>query len=85
MLNLDGAVQNPGTDRGKLEKALKNLKDSTEKAAKDLAIIKKIAEEKKLEAVWELTGQALDVTTGAHEGSEQGLTQYAAPKGKPKH
>jgi hypothetical protein len=31
-----------------------------------------------------LTGQALDVTTGAHEGSEQGLAQYAAPKGKPR-
>jgi hypothetical protein len=85
MLNLDGAVQNPATDRSKLEKALKNLKESTEKSVKDLAILKKIAEDKKLEKVWDLIGQALDVTQGAHEGSEQGLAQYAAPKGKPKH
>jgi hypothetical protein len=73
MTNLDDAYQKPGGDRAKIVKALKNLKESTERAIGDLEIIKAIAEEKKLEDAWNLTNQALDIARGAHEGAELGL------------
>ena len=76
MVNLDEAAERPSTDRGKLNQALKNLKDATEKAAKDLAVIKKIAEEKKDEQVWNLTNQGLEITEGAREGAETGLARF---------
>ncbi len=85
MLNLDSAVRNPGTDRGKIGKALKNLKDSTERATKDLAILKKLAEEKRLEEMWNAVNQATDITEGARQGAEAGLRQHPDPtKGKQK-
>jgi hypothetical protein len=83
MLNMDGASQNPGVDKGKIEKALRSLKESTERSSKDLAALKKIAEDKKLEDVWNLVNQAIDITNGAHEGSTDALAKTpAAPKRK---
>lgn len=73
MISVDDAFQKPGADRAKVVKALKSLKDGTDRALKDLEIIKAIAEEKKLEDVWNLTNQALDIARGAHEGAELGL------------
>lgn len=84
MLNLDGAVQNPGTDRDKLEKALKALKEDTGKRAKDLEILKTMAEDRKMEELWNLISRAIDVTTGAREGSELGLSQFSSSKKKSK-
>ena len=66
---------------GTKEKALKNLKDSTEKGAKELQILKKIAEEKKNEEAWNLIQKSLEITDGAHEGAETGLARFP---GKPK-
>ncbi len=85
MLNLDSAFQNQAVEREKIGKALKNLKDSTERAAKDLAILKKIAEEKKREEMWNLLSQASEITEGARQGAEAGLRQHPAPsKGRKK-
>ena len=76
MFNLDEAAERPSTDRGKLNKALKDLKDGAEKAAKNLAIIKKIAEEKKDEPVWNLANQGLQIAEGARDGAETGLERF---------
>jgi hypothetical protein len=76
MFNLDEAAERPSTDRGKLNKALKDLKEGAEKAAKNLAIIKKIAEEKKDEPVWKLTNQGLEIAEGARDGAETGLERF---------
>jgi hypothetical protein len=80
MLNLDGAVQNPGTDRAKLEKALKALKDDAGRRSKDLEILKTMAEDRKMEQAWDLVNKAIEVTTGALEGSELGLAQFSSKK-----
>jgi hypothetical protein len=76
MFNLDEAAERPSTDRGKLNKALKDLKEGAEKAAKNLTIIKKIAEEKKDEPVWIVTNQGLEIAEGAREGAETGLARF---------
>jgi hypothetical protein len=75
MLNLDGAAQNPLTDQEGFIKALKQLKESTEKAAKDLIILKKVAEDKRLEELWNAVNRAIDITEGAHDGALLGLSK----------
>lgn len=86
MMNLDDAVQKEsGSERENLGKALKNLKESTEKAEKGLAILKRIAEDRKLEELWNSVNKAIDITGGAHEGAELGLSRFpAAAKKKAK-
>ncbi len=74
MLNLDGAVQSPQNDKGSFVKALKNLKESTEKAQNHLAILKRIAEDKRMEALWNAVNRGIDITTGAHDGATEGLS-----------
>lgn len=77
MSNLDDAFEKPkaGVDKGNLGKALKNLKESTEKAIRDLEFLKKAAEDKKNEGLWNLVNNAIDITNGAHEGAELGLSK----------
>ncbi len=82
MLNLDDAFQKPRGDKEKLGKALKNLKESTEKAQKSLAILKRQAEDKKQEDAWNLINKAIDITKGALEGAEQGLSHQPGPPKK---
>lgn len=85
MISLDDAYQKPSDDKAKIGKALKSLKEGTDRALKDLEIIKKISEEKKLEDVWNLANQAIDIARGAREGAELGLSnQPADPKDKSK-
>lgn len=84
MINLDDAYQKPSQDRAMVVKALKNLKDSTGKAIEDLEILEKIAEEKRLEEIWNLAHQALDIARGAHEGAELGLSRQPSGESKPK-
>jgi len=76
MFNLDDAIEKPTADRGVLGKVLKSLKTSTEKAAKDLAILKKITEEKKNEQAWNLVNRAIEITEGAHDGALLGLSRF---------
>jgi hypothetical protein len=75
MFNLDDAFQKPGSDRAKVRSALKELKKTTEQAAKDLEILKKLAEEKQKEELWNLVNNAIDINSGALEGAETGLSQ----------
>ena len=82
MMNIDDAAQNPRTDRSSLGRALKNLKSSTEKAAEQLQILKKIAEEKKKEEFWNLVNSAIEITEGAHDGAQSGLSKNPAPPEK---
>jgi hypothetical protein len=84
MMNLDGAVQRREVDRGRLGKALKSLKDSTARSAKDLSILKKMAEDKKLESTWNLVNQAIEITDGARQGAEAGLGRFPAEPEKRK-
>lgn len=86
MMNMDEAFQKTDPrDRPIVRQALKNLKGSTEKALKRLEIIKMIAEEKKMEELWNLVNDAIDVTNGAHEGAELGISrdpETPSPKNK---
>ena len=85
MMNLDDAYQNPDPRvRPKVRQALKALKSSTEKSLTQLEILKKIAEEKKNEGLWESVNKAIDVTNGAHEGAELGLAKDPEPSSKKK-
>jgi len=59
----------------RIGKALKNLRSSTEHAAGELQILKKLAEEKKKEELWTLVNNAIEITSGAHEGAEYGLSK----------
>jgi len=76
MINLDDAYQKPGDDGARIVKALKSLRESTDRALKDLEIIKAIAEQKKLEDAWNFANQALDIARGAREGAELGLASH---------
>jgi len=84
MLNLDDAAQKHDTDPAKVTKALRSLKDTTERAAKPLEGLKKTAEDKKLEKVWNLVNQAIDISNGAHEGATLALADKPSPGEKPK-
>jgi len=88
MMNLDDAAERPGRDNGvyvasveqkspreMFSSALKTLKSETEKAVRRLEVLKKIAEEKEKEELWNLVNSAIDVTNGAHEGAEHGLSK----------
>ena len=85
MINLDEAYQNSDPRvRPKVRRALKNLKGSTERALKQLEILKKIAEEKKMEELWNLVNNAIDVTNGAQEGAELGISRDPEPPAQKK-
>jgi hypothetical protein len=82
MINIDDASQNPGTHPGAIQKALKHLKSSTEAAAEELQILKKLAEEKRKEELWNLINNAIEITEGAHEGAEYGLSKESGSSKK---
>jgi hypothetical protein len=82
MTNLDDAYQRPDVDREKVTKALKELKSGTEWAGKVLLSLKKTAEEKRKEDLWNLVNQSIDITNGAHEGAELGLSKSPTPRTK---
>ena len=79
MTNVDDAFQRRDSDKNKLGKALKNLRDSTETAGKILPVLKKIAEDKRNEELWNLVNQAIEITNGAHEGAEIGEVRLEEP------
>lgn len=95
MMNLDEAAERPRrgdpsrtgdmeqrSPRDMITAALKALDAGTEKAARRLEILKKIAEEKNKEELWHLVNSAIDITNGAHDGAEYGLSKYSSPKKK---
>lgn len=69
MLNLEDASQNPKIDPKKFQVAMKNLKSVTTAGGKQLEAIKKIAEDQRKEAVWQLTVKAIEINKGAHDGA----------------
>ena len=95
MTNIDDAARNPRRNNGmtidgrvmvndkqRIGKALKQLKSETEKSIEELLILKKIAEEKKNEHLWDLINEAVEITNGAHEGAPDGLSKQPSPAGK---
>ena len=78
MFNLDEIYQGPRRNDG-LPAALKSLKAGTEKNIRQLEILKKIAEDKKKERLWNLVNQAIDIADGAHKGAEYGLSKQSVP------
>jgi len=80
MSNLDEAANRPTTDRKTLYKALETLKNGTETGEKNLVILKKIAEEKQKEELWNLVNSALDIARGAHEGADTALSHEPQPE-----
>jgi hypothetical protein len=77
MLNLEDAASNPKTEPKKFQSAMKNLKAVTELGAKQLEMIKKVAEEQRREAPWKLAVRAIEINTGAYEGAVKALTRKA--------
>ncbi len=75
MFNLDDAFQGPGRDRARIKKALQALRDATKDALRPLEILKKTAEDKQKEELWNLVNEAIDITTGAYDGAEFGLSK----------
>ncbi len=69
MLNLEDAAQNPKVDPKKFQSAMKNLKSVTTVGGNQLEAIKKLAEEQRKEAVWNLTVKAIEINKGAHDGA----------------
>ena len=87
MFVMDDAVQSKRTEKAKLGKALKSLKSTMEKSSKDLEILKRMAEEKQREETWNLVNKAIDITKGALDGADLGLSREPpspAKKGKEK-
>ena len=75
MLNLDDAFQGPYADLNRINSGLKSLRKTTDKAGNQLEILKRIAEDKKKEELWNLVNRAMDITEGAHEGAVSGLEE----------
>jgi hypothetical protein len=74
MMNLDDAYRKADSlGQKKVFSGLKALRSSTESSAKELEVLKKIAEEQKKEELWNLVNKAIDITNGAHEGAVEGL------------
>jgi hypothetical protein len=82
MMNVEVAYQNKSVDREKLRVALTRLKDSSKSAEITLTALKKIAEEKLEEKVWNQVNQAIELTKDAQEGAESGLSELPAPAKK---
>jgi hypothetical protein len=83
MTNLDAAYKQGIRERERVHKALKTLKGATEATGKELEILKKLAEEKRKEEFWNLVNQAIEITRGAHEGAEDGLSKTSTSPKKP--
>ncbi len=73
MLNLDGAYEEPGRDLNKIKSGLNSLRKTTDKTGRQLEFLRKIAEDKKDESLWNLVNKAMEITEGAHEGAVYGL------------
>jgi hypothetical protein len=82
MSNLEDAYQDESKDREKLRVALTSLRNGSKDAENPLAVLKKLAEEKLDEKVWNQVNQAIEITKGASEGAESGLSELPVPPKK---
>jgi hypothetical protein len=83
MTNLDAIAEQPRTKEN-LGKALKDLKEGSEKNSKALEILKRYAEDQKKEELWNAVNRAIEITADAKSGAEYGLTKHPAPPEKNK-
>lgn len=81
MFTLDDEAQKPAPDKARFSKGLKNLKDAAEHSLKELAILKQMVEDKKLEQPWNLVNRGIEITNGALEGANDALAKE--PKTEP--
>jgi hypothetical protein len=79
--HLEDAYLNPQRNQN-FNKALKSLKKDSESAGNELEILKKIAEEKKKEQLWNLINRAIEITNDAHSGAEIGLSEKSSTPSK---
>lgn len=80
MIHLEEAYQTPDLlEKDRVQKALKMLRGATETAMPQLEILKRIAEEKGKEELWNLVNKAIDINNGAHEGAVSGASNEPAP------
>jgi hypothetical protein len=84
MINLDAIAEQPHT-RENPGKALKVLKEGSEKNGKELEILKRYAEDQKKEQLWNAVNRAIEMTADAKSGAEFGLTKHPAPPEKKKN
>lgn len=83
MINLEDAYSKPDPlEQSKVQKSLKNLKKVAGQALTQLEILKKIAEEKDKEKLWILVNEAIEITRGALEGAESGISKEPDPAQK---
>jgi hypothetical protein len=83
MINLEDAYQKSDPlEKGMVQKALKSLRMGTESALPQLEILKKIAEEKDKEELWNLVNKAIEISKGAHEGAVSGISKEPDPPAK---
>jgi hypothetical protein len=83
MNNLEAIAEQPHT-RENLGKALKALKEGSERNAKALEILKRYAEDQKKEQLWNAVNRAIEMTATARSGAEFGLSKHPAPPEKKK-
>ncbi len=82
MLNLDGAYEEPSPDLNRIKSGLGSLRKTTEKAGRQLEILKRTAEEQRKEELWNFVNKAIDITEGAYEGAVYGLEKLSAEADK---
>lgn len=84
MMNLEDAYQDSSKDREKVRDALTSLKKGSQNAKNPLAVLKKLAEERLDEKVWDQVNEAIEITEGALEGAEFGLSELSQSPDKNK-
>ncbi|MBN2337216.1 MAG: hypothetical protein JXP48_01650 [Acidobacteria bacterium] len=74
MFAMDDAFQEPRKAKGDISTALRRLKGRTEDLVRRLRDLKRLSEEKRKEALWNLVHQADEITRAARDGAEEGLS-----------
>ncbi|HSW40384.1 MAG TPA: hypothetical protein VLL97_12925 [Acidobacteriota bacterium] len=83
MHNLEAAFENPRQEPARVRRALNTLRDAAQKAEKELAELKRRAERDSNEALIVYLNRATDITRGAHEGAEEGLSRLRGTSSSP--
>ena len=83
MINLEDAYEKADPyEKEKVRSALKSLKSTMETALPRLEILRKIAEEKDRESLWDLATEALEISRAALEGAESGISGLEEEPGR---
>lgn len=74
MVAVDDAFQEPRRAKGDIPTALRRLKGRTGDLLKPLQELRRLSEEKRKEALWNLVRQADEITRAARDGADEGLS-----------